>query len=224
MIKLENVKKVYNTRGIATNALDGVNLTIEDKEMVAIIGPSGSGKTTLLNIIGCMDTATEGSCKINNVDINKLKGIKLDNFRKNNISFVFQHFALLENYTVLENVEMPLLCKNKAKRVRRKAALENLKKLEIEELKNKYPNEISGGQRQRCAIARALTSNNSIILADEPTGALDQNTGKEVIELLKDINDAGTTVIIVTHDMNVAKQADRIIQIVDGKIVEPEIV
>ncbi len=121
------------------------------------------------------------------------------------------------------NVEMPLLCKNKAKRIRRKAALENLKKLEIEELKNKYPNEISGGQRQRCAIARALTSDNGIILADEPTGALDQNTGREVIELLKDINAAGTTVIIVTHDMNVAKQADRIIQIVDGKIVEQEI-
>ena len=199
-----------------------MNLTINDGELVAVIGPSGSGKTTLLNIIGCMDTVTEGSCRINDVNINKLKGIKLDNFRKNNISFVFQHFALLENYTVLENVEMPLLCKNTAKKARRKAALDNLKKLGIEELKNKYPNEISGGQMQRCAIARALTSGNSIILADEPTGALDQTTGKEVIGLLKDINAAGTTVIIVTHDMNVANQADRIIQIVDGKIAEQE--
>ncbi len=219
MIELKNVKKVYNTRAVTTNALDGVDLTIEDGELVAVIGPSGSGKTTLLNIIGCMDTVTEGNCRINNSDVNVLKGIALDNFRKNNISFVFQHFALLENYTVLENVEMPLLCKNVKKRVRRKTALENLKKLKIEELKNKYPNEISGGQMQRCAIARALTSGNSIILADEPTGALDQATGKEVMGLLKEINAGGTTVIIVTHDMNVAKQADRIIQIVDGKIV-----
>lgn len=219
MIKFENVKKIYNTRYITTNALDGVNLTINDGELVAVIGPSGSGKSTLLNIIGCMDTVTDGKCFINGVEINKLKGIKLDNFRKNNISFIFQHFALMENYTVLENVEMPLICKNVPKKVRRKAALDSLKKLGIEELKDKYPNEISGGQMQRCAIARAVTSGNGIILADEPTGALDQAMGREVMELLKDINSSGTTVIIVTHDINVAKQADRIIQIVDGKIV-----
>jgi len=191
MIQLENVKKIYKAQKVTTNALDGVSLTINDGELVAIMGPSGSGKTTLLNIIGCMDTVTEGSYKFDDADVNKFKGLKLDYFRKNNISFVFQHFALLENYTVLENVEMPLLCKNVSKRERRRIAMENLKKLKIEELKNKYPNAISGGQMQRCAIARALTSGNKVILADEPTGALDQATGAEVINILKEINKEG---------------------------------
>ena len=218
MIQLKDIKKVYKTKEMSTTALDGVSLDIEDGQMLAIMGPSGSGKSTLLNIIGAMDNLTEGSYKVNDTEVGTLKGNKLHEFRKNNISFVFQDFALMTRYTVYENVELPLLAGKKKRSERKKIVKEKLELMGIADLAKKYPTQISGGQQQRCAIARALASGNDIILADEPTGALDQNTGHEIMEAFKKVNELGKTVIIVTHDPNVAAYCNKTIRIVDGKI------
>ena len=218
MIQLKDIKKVYKTKEMTTTALDGVSLDIEDGQMLAIMGPSGSGKSTLLNIIGAMDNLTEGSYKVNDTEVGTLKGNKLHEFRKNNISFVFQDFALMTRYTVYENVELPLLAGKKKRSERKKIVKEKLELMGIADLAKKYPTQISGGQQQRCAIARALASGNDIILADEPTGALDQNTGHEIMEAFKKVNELGKTVIIVTHDPNVAAYCNKTIHIVDGKI------
>ncbi len=220
MIQLKDIKKVYKTKEMTTTALDGVSLDIEDGQMLAIMGPSGSGKSTLLNIIGAMDNLTEGSYKVNDTEVGTLKGNKLHEFRKNNISFVFQDFALMTRYTVYENVELPLLAGKKKRSERKKIVKEKLELMGIADLAKKYPTQISGGQQQRCAIARALASGNDIILADEPTGALDQNTGHEIMEAFKKVNELGKTVIIVTHDPNVAAYCNKTIRIVDGKIEE----
>ncbi len=220
MIKLENIVKIYDVNVENKRALDDVSLTIEDGEFVAIIGPSGSGKSTLLNIIGCMDSATEGTYELNGQNVTKMNVKQIQNTRRDNIGFVFQHFALMDYYTAYENIELPLLARNEKSKERKKLVTKTMEELGILGEINKVPGKMSGGQRQRVAIARALVTGCNILLADEPTGALDQNTGKEVLELLKEINSKGTTVIIVTHDMNIAKQANRIIEIVDGKIVE----
>ncbi len=220
MIKLENIVKIYDVNVENKRALDDVSLTIEDGEFVAIIGPSGSGKSTLLNIIGCMDSATEGTYELNGQNVTKMNAKQIQNTRRDNIGFVFQHFALMDYYTAYENIELPLLARNEKSKERKKLVTKTMEELGILGEINKVPGKMSGGQRQRVAIARALVTGCNILLADEPTGALDQNTGKEVLELLKEINSKGTTVIIVTHDMNIAKQANRIIEIVDGKIVE----
>ena len=220
MIQLKDIKKVYKTKEMTTTALDGVSLDIEDGQMLAIMGPSGSGKSTLLNIIGAMDNLTEGSYRVNDTEVGTLKGNKLHEFRKNNISFVFQDFALMTRYTVYENVELPLLAGKKKRSERKKIVKEKLELMGIADLAKKYPTQISGGQQQRCAIARALASGNDIILADEPTGALDQNTGHEIMEAFKKVNELGKTVIIVTHDPNVAAYCNKTIHIVDGKIEE----
>lgn len=218
MIRLENIEKEYKGNGISTHALKGVSLEIGDGEFVSIVGPSGSGKTTLLNIIGCMDTATSGRYICNNTEVSGLKNSEIEKFRKNNISFVFQQFALLDDYTVYENVELPLRVKNLSKKERKRKVKEVLGKFKIAELEKKYPTQISGGQQQRGAIARAVVAGADIILADEPTGALDGATGQEIMEILKELNKEGKTVIIVTHDMNIAGQTERIIHIKDGKI------
>lgn len=218
MIRLENIEKEYKGKGISTHALNGVSLEIGDGEFVSIVGPSGSGKTTLLNIIGCMDTATSGRYICNNTEVSGLKNSETEKFRKNNISFVFQQFALLDDYTVYENVELPLRVKNLSKKERKRKVKEVLGKFKIAELEKKYPTQISGGQQQRGAIARAVVAGTDIILADEPTGALDGATGQEIMEILKELNKEGKTVIIVTHDMNIAGQTERIIYIKDGKI------
>lgn len=220
MIKLENIVKIYDVNVENKRALDDVSLNIEDGEFVAIIGPSGSGKSTLLNIIGCMDSATEGTYELNGQNVTKMSAKQIQNTRRDNIGFVFQHFALMDYYTAYENIELPLLARNEKSKERKKLVTKTMEELGILGEINKVPGKMSGGQRQRVAIARALVTGCNILLADEPTGALDQNTGKEVLELLKEINSKGTTVIIVTHDMNIAKQANRIIEIVDGKIVE----
>ncbi len=220
MIKLENIVKIYDVNVENKRALDDVSLTVEDGEFVAIIGPSGSGKSTLLNIIGCMDSATEGTYELNGQNVTKMNAKQIQNTRRDNIGFVFQHFALMDYYTAYENIELPLLARNEKSKERKKLVTKTMEELGILGEINKVPGKMSGGQRQRVAIARALVTGCNILLADEPTGALDQNTGKEVLELLKEINSKGTTVIIVTHDMNIAKQANRIIEIVDGKIVE----
>lgn len=191
MIKLENVSKVYKTGDLEVMALSGVNLTIEDGQMLAIMGPSGSGKSTMLKILGLMDNVTSGDYYIDDVKINELKGNKKHDFRKNHISFVFQNFALMNRYNVFENIELPLLAGKAKKSERKKIVEHNMELVGIKELAKKYPHQLSGGQQQRCAIARALASGNDIILADEPTGALDQKTGQDIIDIFKKVNELG---------------------------------
>lgn len=218
MIELKDVCKTYKYGKEETKALDNINLTIKDGEFVAVIGNSGSGKSTLLNVIGCMDLMDSGSYILNGQEISGIKINKLHKARKESISFVFQNFALLNHYTVFENVEVPLLAKKVRKSERKRIVKEKLELMGIYDLKSKLPTKISGGQQQRCAIARALASDNNIILADEPTGALDSKTGEEIINVLKQLNGMGKTVIIVTHNMNIAKQTDRILEMEDGRI------
>lgn len=221
MIQLNNVVKIYNKgTSSAVAALNGVTLTIGDGEFVSIMGPSGSGKSTLLHILGCMDTMTEGEYELDGIRVQDLKPEQLHKIRGSKISFVFQQFALMNTYTVFENVELPLLSQKVGKKERKRIVNEKLNQLGIADLARKLPGKISGGQQQRTAIARALASGSSIILADEPTGALDQHTSQEVMEVLKAINEEGKTIIIVTHDPNIASKTKRCIQIVDGRIVE----
>lgn len=219
MIELKNVSKIYENGNECTKAADNISLTIQDGEFVAIMGTSGSGKSTLLNIIGCMDEMTEGEYYLNDTAVHGKKMKSLHKIRRDNISFVFQNFALMNHYSVYENVEVPLIAQKIKKKEPKRIIEENLKLLGIEKLKNKLPTRISGGQQQRCAIARALAADNPVILADEPTGALDKKTGQEIIDILIDIhNTQKKTVIIVTHDETIASKADRIIRIEDGKI------
>lgn len=218
MIELKDVCKTYKYGKEETKALDNINLTIKDGEFVAVMGNSGSGKSTLLNVIGCMDLMDSGSYILNGQEISGIKINKLHKARKESISFVFQNFALLNHYTVFENVEVPLLAKKVRKSERKRIVKEKLELMGIYDLKSKLPTKISGGQQQRCAIARALASDNNIILADEPTGALDSKTGEEIINVLKQLNGMGKTVIIVTHNMDIAKQTDRILEMEDGRI------
>ncbi len=218
MIELKDVCKTYKYGKEETKALDNINLTIKDGEFVVVIGNSGSGKSTLLNVIGCMDLMDSGSYILNGQEISGIKINKLHKVRKESISFVFQNFALLNHYTVFENVEVPLLAKKVRKSERKRIVKEKLELMGIYDLKSKLPTKISGGQQQRCAIARALASDNNIILADEPTGALDSKTGEEIMNVLKELNGMGKTVIIVTHNMDIAKQTDRILEMEDGRI------
>ena len=218
MIRLENVIKIYGEDYEKKIALNNICLEIKDGEFVAVTGPSGSGKSTLLNIIGCMDIPTKGRYYLDDTDITLKTKSQIEDIRKEKIGFVFQHFALMDYYTAYENIERPLIIKNIKRSERKRLVNEQLKLLGIEEVKDHIPSKMSGGQRQRVAIARALVSGCNILLADEPTGALDQATGREVMELLKEINKRGTTVIIVTHDINIANQTERIIEICDGKI------
>lgn len=217
MIRLNKVTKEYNNGKNCTKALRGIDLQIEKGSFNAIIGTSGSGKSTLLNIIGGMDCVTSGEYYFEEELVSAYKFEKLHGFRKENISFVFQNFALMNRYTVYENVEMPLIARKI--RNRKKKVMEALDKMGIADLAKKYPTQLSGGQQQRCAIARALVTDTPVLLADEPTGALDQNTGKEIMECFKAVHSMGKTVIIITHDMNIANQCDTIIKIEDGQIV-----
>ena len=216
MIQLTNIKKTYNKESMP--ALQEVSLTIEKGEAIAIMGASGSGKTTLLNILGCMDNMDEGEYLYGEEKVHKLRGKKMDEFRKKNIGFVFQQFALLKDYTVLENVELPLRAMKVNRKKRKEIVMEWLKKVGMEQYADKYPTNLSGGQQQRCAIARALVSGAPVILADEPTGALDSKTGQEIIDLLLELKSLGKTVIIVTHDEKIANQTERIIRLEDGQV------
>ena len=216
MIKLENIIKDYVNKEQVIHALRGVNLTIDKGEFVAIVGTSGSGKSTLLNILGGMDSATSGKYIFDGKEVDNTNLNAMHIFRKKNISFVFQNFALMDKYTVYENVEMPLIARN----IKRRKALvmEQLEKMGIADMKNKFPSQLSGGQQQRCAIARALVADTPILLADEPTGALDRSTGNEIISCFEEINRNGKTVIIITHDINIANRCNRKVEIEDGKI------
>lgn len=221
MIELKNIDKTYNLgKPNAFKALDDVSLTIKDGEMVAIIGKSGAGKSTLMHIIGCIDDFESGTYILNGEDISKIKEGKRSNIRNKDIGIVMQDFALVEDYTAIENVMVPLFfSKEKSKDSKKDRAKAALKKLGIEDLAGKRVNKLSGGQKQRVAIARAIVNNPGILLADEPTGALDVKTSAEMLGVFKELNEQGITVIIITHDMEVANACGRIIEISDGRII-----
>lgn len=217
IIELQNIGKVYGKGESATVALADVNLKIEKGEFWAIMGPSGSGKSTLLNILGCMDVPTSGNYLLKGKNLGKSTPNQLSQIRNQTVSFIFQQFALLNDYNVYDNIELPLLCQKLSKRERKERVRYYMKRLGIENLARKKPTQISGGQQQRVAIARALVTKADIILADEPTGALDQKTGQELMSLLCEINEEGKTILLVTHDEKVASVTKRQIRIQDGK-------
>lgn len=220
MIKLKNIIKKYTNGSEELVALNGINIEIEKGDFVAIMGASGSGKTTLLNIVGCMDTATDGEYLFDDISVHNLTQSEKDEFRKNHIGFIFQNFALLKDYTVKENIEVPLRAKGIKKKERDSMTKEILKRVDLSEYEKSLPTKISGGQQQRVAIARALVCGASLILADEPTGALDSKTGQEIMNLLIKMNsEENKTILLVTHDEKIAAQAKRIIKLEDGKII-----
>jgi len=220
MIDLQNIYKIYETGDTSVHALDGINLHIDEGEFVAIVGQSGSGKSTCMNIIGCLDIPTSGKYVLDGIDVSTLSDDELSYIRKYKLGFIFQQYNLIQKLNVISNVELPLIYKRISKEERIEIAREALKKVGLEGKDNRYPQQLSGGQQQRVSIARALASNPSVILADEPTGALDSRTGIEVLELIKKLNSEGNTIILVTHDNGIAQQAKRIVRLQDGKIIE----
>lgn len=219
-MKLSNITKVYGSGELRVPVLHGIDLTIADGEFVAIMGPSGSGKSTLMNIIGFLDKQTEGTYFLHGDDVGSAKEKNLAKLRNEHIGFVFQQFFLLPRLNAQKNVETPLIYAGVSKKERAERAKDLLVKVGLEERMGHLPSELSGGQKQRVAIARALVNNPSIILADEPTGALDSKTGVQIMELLTELNREGKTVIIVTHEEEIAAYTDRIILLRDGLIVE----
>jgi len=219
MITTENLTKIFRTEEIETKALDQVNLRIKEGEFVAIMGPSGCGKSTLLNVVGLLDNPTEGSIYFNNKEVGNLKESKRTQQRKGNIGFVFQSFNLIDNLTVYENIEMPLVYLKIKASERKRMITEVLKRMKIAHRTKHFPQQLSGGQQQRVAIARAVVANPKLILADEPTGNLDSKNGIEVMNLLTELNREGTTIIMVTHSDRDSNYAHRIINLFDGKIV-----
>lgn len=218
LIKIENVIKTYTIGDTTFNALDGVSLDIYEKEFVSIVGPSGSGKSTFMNMLGCLDVPTSGKYYIKNQDVSKMTEDELAILRNKTIGFIFQGFNLLSKLTAYENVELPLIYQGVSLGKRRKMVLSALERVGLSERLNHKPTELSGGQQQRVAIARALSARPPIILADEPTGNLDSKSGKEVMNMLKELNKEGKTVILITHDNDIARSAQRIVRIADGKI------
>ncbi|MDU4694784.1 MULTISPECIES: ABC transporter ATP-binding protein [Paenibacillus] len=218
VIKLRELKKAYRHKSNETPALSGINLTIRQGELVAIMGPSGSGKSTLLNILGLMDSPSSGEYYLNGQSVHQIRKHKAHITRNQMIGFVFQNFALLKDYTAQDNVLLPLTYRKLRNNERVAKAKYYLQKVGLAEHVHKKPDELSGGQQQRVAIARALAAEPALILADEPTGNLDRKTGEDIMELLQEINREGKTVIIVTHDMELAKKCHRIIELVDGII------
>ena len=214
--ELKNIGKIYGKGEASTEALRGIELKIEKGDFWAIIGPSGSGKSTLLNILGCIDIPTSGEYFLNGQLVNKFTNSQLSAARNETISFIFQYFALLNEYTVYENIMLPLNCRKISVREKKQLVNYYMKRLGIEGLSKKKPTQISGGQQQRVAIARVLVTKPDIILADEPTGALDRKTGEEVMKILHEINAEGKTIVVVTHDMEVAKAAKKQFYIEDG--------
>lgn len=220
LIKLEDIYKIYKLGDTEVHALDGITLAIEQGEFIAIVGPSGSGKSTLMNIIGCLDTPTKGSYFFEGKDMSKLSDDQLAIIRNKHIGFVFQSFNLLPKLDAVENVEVPLIYAGEKGSARRERAVKMLEMVGLGDRIHHKPKELSGGQQQRVAIARALSTDPRVILADEPTGNLDTKSGTEIIQILKELNKSGKTVIIITHDANIAKQTRRNIHMQDGKIIE----
>ena len=220
MIKLKNIKKTFTLGGESIKAIDDVTFNIKKGEFVSIIGPSGSGKSTLMNILGLLDVPDSGSYELNGIDVSKAKENELATIRNNKIGFIFQQFNLLGKMTALENVQIPLIYQGKTNEEAKEIAYELLERVGLKGRENHVPNQLSGGQQQRVAIARALACNPEIILADEPTGALDSKTSVDIMNELENLNSKGQTIIIITHDINVAKRAKRIVRIADGKLYE----
>lgn len=219
MIQLQNLEKIYGqTEDNRVVALDNINLDIRSGDFVAVMGESGSGKTTLLNILGAMDDCSSGSYVFNEKHVEKMNRNEKADFRRDNIGFVFQNFALLNNYSVYENVNMPMLLKKLSKKERKERVIQAIEKVGIADLRKKSPTQLSGGQQQRCAIARAIVMGNNLILADEPTGALDSKTSEDIMKVFQMLNEEGKTIIMVTHDSNIAGYAHSIIRIKDGRI------
>ena len=218
LIALKNIKRHYDVGGEIVRALDGVNLVIQKNEYISIMGPSGSGKSTLMNMIGCLDTPTEGTYEFGGELVHEMDDDQLASIRNRKIGFVFQTFNLLPKATALRNVEVPLIYSNIPKEDRLEMANSALVSVGLEDRVDHKPNELSGGQRQRVAIARALVNNPSIILADEPTGNLDSKSGIEIMKILDQLHSKGNTIILVTHEEDIANHANRIITIFDGKV------
>ena len=219
MIKTKNLQKIFKTEEVETWALHDVSLEIKEGEFVAIMGPSGCGKSTLLNILGLLDNPTNGTYELNGMDVSKFTEAQRTNLRKGVIGFVFQSFNLIDELNVYENIELPLLYMGVPKEERRKRVEEAMKRMDISHRVKHFPQQLSGGQQQRVAIARAVVANPKIILADEPTGNLDSKNGKEVMDLLTQLNKEGTTVVMVTHSQHDAGYATRTINLFDGQVV-----
>jgi len=224
MIEIRNMSKIYRIGDVEVKALNDVSLSIMKHEFVSIIGPSGSGKSTLMNMIGCLDVPTSGEYFLDSVEVSKLNDEQLADIRNHKIGFIFQGFNLLQKLTAVENVELPLIYQGIHTKDRYEKSLEALKQVGLESRVHHKPTELSGGQQQRVAIARALVGNPPMILADEPTGNLDSKSGKEIMHMLKELHKKGNTIVLITHDNEIAMQADRVIRIQDGEIIEDRMV
>ena len=220
LIHIENMKKIYNPGENEVRALDGIDLNIEKGDLVAIVGHSGSGKSTLMNMLGCLDTPTSGKYVLDGQDVASMTDNQLADVRNKEIGFIFQGFNLISNLDAVGNVELPLVYRGVSKNERKQLAMEALKSVGLEDRMKHKPNEMSGGQQQRVAVARAVAAKPPIILADEPTGNLDTKSTQEILEILKELHRSGRTVIIITHDEEIASQAHRVIRILDGRIEE----
>ena len=222
ILTASHLTKQYGQGPILVKALDDVSISIHQGEFVAIIGTSGSGKSTLLNMLGGLDRPTSGSVKVDRFELGKLKDEDLTVFRRQRIGFIFQNYHLIPTYTVIQNVIMPLLMRGYEHEEAQEMCMDTIEMLGLKERINHKPNELSGGQKQRVAIARALVGEPAILLADEPTGALDSKSGKKVLKLFRKLNDMGNTIVMITHDLEVAKAAKRVVKIVDGEIFAVE--
>ncbi len=220
LIHIENMKKIYNPGENEVRALDGIDLDIEKGDLVAIVGHSGSGKSTLMNMLGCLDTPTSGKYVLDGQDVASMTDNQLADVRNKEIGFIFQGFNLISNLDAVGNVELPLVYRGVSKNERKQLAMEALKSVGLEDRMKHKPNEMSGGQQQRVAVARAVAAKPPIILADEPTGNLDTKSTQEIMKILKELHRSGRTVIIITHDEEIASQAHRVIRILDGRIEE----
>ena len=222
IIETRSLTKTYGTNGVAVHALRGIDLDVARGEFVALIGPSGSGKSTLMAILGCLDTPTSGTYALDGERVEGLSGSELAHIRNEKVGFVFQQYNLLPKASVLRNVELPMLYAGVPRKERRARATELLERVGIPEKAKTLPGNLSGGQRQRVAIARALANGPAMLLADEPTGALDSKTGHEVLDLFRALNQQGNTVVIVTHDLSIAATAQRQVELYDGLVAQPQ--
>lgn len=220
ILRMTDVVKYYHMEGEDVKALDLVNLSIREGEFVSILGPSGSGKSTLMNILGCLDVPSSGEYILSGHDVSQLNENELAHIRNKEIGFVFQSFQLLPRLTALENVELPLIYAGVSAQHRKERATAILERIGLGDKLKNLPTQLSGGQQQRVAIARSVVTEPTILLADEPTGALDQKTGTQIMQLFREINEEGRTVIMITHDANIAKYAHRVVRIIDGKLSE----